>query len=205
MLGSRVGDLRYEDVNGDDQIDAADRVRMDEGTVPEVTFGLNTSVGYRNFSLYANFAGQAKASRYYYERGRPIYNIKREIYENRYTPGSTDSKYPIMPKESEPGEGEVNGAPSTFWLRDVSFVRLQTLQLGYTISEDWLSLLGLSAMEVYANGNNLFTISPMDWYDPAGTTDPDGSTAESEGGVIYSTGDFYPQTKIFNLGINITF
>lgn len=205
MLGTRVGDLQYEDINGDGLIDAADRMRLDKGTVPEMTFGFNTTIGYKRFTLFANFAGQARAWRYYYERGRPIYNIKRDIYENRYTPGSMDSLFPIMPQESEPGEGEVNGAPSTFWLRDVKFVRLQTLQLGYSVPEKLISRLKISALQIYANGNNLFTLSPMKWYDPAGTTDPDGSTVQSSGGVGYSTGNFYPQTKIFNLGINVTF
>lgn len=208
MLGTRVGDIQHEDVNGDGIIDAADLVRIDKGVVPEITFGLNTSFGYKNFSMYANFAGQSRAWRYYFESARPIYNIKRDLYEGRYTPGSMDSKYPLLSNESEPGEGDVAGAPSTFWLRDVSFVRLQTLQIGYAIPEDWVSSIGLTSVDIYANGNNLFTVTPLDWYDPAGTTNP-GNITESgtgeEGNILYSTGDFYPQTKIFNLGINVTF
>ena len=202
MAGTRVGDLRYEDINDDGTIDAADRIRVNKGPVPEITFGLNTTFGYKNFSLFANFAGQAKASLYIYQTGRPIYNILQEVYDNRYIPGSTDSKYPIMPQESSPGEGEVNGALSTFWFQDATFLRLQTLQLSYTIPADFLTKLGLSAAEVYVNGNNLFTLSKIKWYDPAGNTDNSG-----EGGidVQYSTGEFYPQTKIFNLGANISF
>lgn len=205
MVGTRVGDLQYADINEDGVINDADRIRIDKGTVPEVTYGVNTNLSYKSFSLFANFAGQARASRYYFENGRPIYNIKRDLYENRYTPGSMDSEYPILSSESEPGEGDVAGAPSTFWLRDVSFLRLQTLQIGYTVPESWIADIGLSALEVYANGNNLFTISPLKWYDPAGTEDPDAGRTGSVGGVSYSTGDFYPQTKIFNLGVNVSF
>lgn len=203
MAGTRVGDLKYEDINEDDIIDAADRIRVNKGTVPEITFGLNTTLGYKGFSLYANVAGQARAWTYIFENGRPIYNIKREIFENRYTPGSMDSKYPIMPQESAPGEGEVNGAPSTFWQQDASFVRLQTLQLAYTVPESLISRLGLMGMEVYVNGNNLLTLSRIKWYDPAGNTNNVNDEGESLGS--YSTGGFYPQTKIFNLGANITF
>lgn len=208
LLGTKVGDLQYEDVNGDGIIDAADLVRIDKGVVPEITFGFNTGFGYKNFSLYANFAGQSRAWRYYFESARPIYNIKRELYENRYTPGSMDSEYPRLSDESEPGEGDVAGAPSTFWLRDVSFIRLQTLQIGYAFPEEWISGLGLTAVDIFANGNNLFTITPLEWYDPAGTSNPGNFTQSGsgeEGNILYSTGNFYPQTKIFNLGFNVTF
>lgn len=204
MPGTRVGDLKYEDLNGDGIIDTQDKLRVDKGTVPEITFGFNTSFGYKNFSLYANIAGQARAWTYVFESGRTIYNIKRELYDNRYTPGSMDSEYPILPQESEPGEGEVNGAESTFWLQDASFVRLKTLQLGYTVPESLVSRFGLSALEFYVNGNNLVTLTNMKFYDPAGGPTSTGSEGGSDG-LLYSTGSFYPQTKIYNVGVNISF
>jgi len=111
-----------------------------------------------------------------------------------------DSKYPILPQEDALGEGEVSGLPSTFWLQNATFLRFKTLQIQYTLSESIVSKLGLSTMMLFVNGNNLFTLTGMKWYDPEGT--PVNATVD---GIGYSTGDFYPQTKIYNIGINITF
>jgi TonB-linked SusC/RagA family outer membrane protein len=199
--GTKVGDLQYRDVNDDGVINARDRIRQDKGTVPEISFGLNASVSYGNVSLFANFAGQARAWTYIYKYARTTQNALRDLYLNRYTPGSMDSKYPIIPQEDGLGEGEVSGQPSTFWLQNAAFLRFKTLQIQYTLPEKVLSRFGLSNMMVFVNGNNLFTLTGMKWYDPEGTPD----NADNDDGVEYSTGDFYPQTKIYNVGVNITF
>jgi hypothetical protein len=83
--------------------------------------------------------------------------------------------------------GEVSGLESDFWLKDVSFVRLKTLEFGYNFS---ISKIGIDRGRIYVNGFNLLTFSDFDWFDPEGTT---------------ARGAFYPQNKIFNLGINLTF
>jgi hypothetical protein len=175
-------------------------VRQDKGTIPEVTFGFNATVSYKRFSLFANFAGQSRAWTYFHKHARTTQNSLRELLLNRYVPGSMDSKYPILPQEDGAGEGEVSGMPSTFWLQDASFLRLKTLQLDYTLPESLLSKVGVSSMMLFLNGSNLFTLSDIKWYDPEGTPE-----TSSHDGFNYSTGDFYPQTKIFNVGVNITF
>ncbi|HZK98220.1 MAG TPA: TonB-dependent receptor [Prolixibacteraceae bacterium] len=198
--GTRVGDLQYRDVNLDGVINAADRVRQNKGNIPEISFGINTTLAYKNFSLFANFTGQASAWTYIYKHARTTQNSIRDLLINRYVPGSMDSKYPILPQEDALGEGEVSGLPSTFWLQNATFLRFKTLQIQYTLSESIVSKLGLSTMMLFVNGNNLFTLTGMKWYDPEGT--PVNATVD---GIGYSTGDFYPQTKIYNIGINITF
>ncbi|HLU88947.1 MAG TPA: TonB-dependent receptor [Cyclobacteriaceae bacterium] len=200
MPGTRVGDLQYRDINNDGTINSADRVRQDKGTIPELTFGLNATLNYKRFSLFANFAGQARAWTYFHKHARTTQNSLRDLLLNRYTPGSMDSKYPILPQEDAVGEGEVSGMPSTFWLQDASFLRLKTLQIDYTIPGEALSGIGLSSLMIFVNGSNLFTLSDIEWYDPEGT--PETSSYQ---GVSYSTGNFYPQTKIYNVGVNITF
>ena len=200
MASTRVGDLQYRDINNDGTINSADRVRQDKGTIPEVTFGFNATVSYKRFSLFANFAGQSRAWTYFHKHARTTQNSLRELLLNRYVPGSMDSKYPILPQEDGAGEGEVSGMPSTFWLQDASFLRLKTLQLDYTLPESLLSKVGVSSMMLFLNGSNLFTLSDIKWYDPEGTPE-----TSSHDGFNYSTGDFYPQTKIFNVGVNITF
>ncbi len=199
---TQVGDLQYRDVNDDGVIDGMDRVRQDKGTIPEITFGLNATLAYKKFSMFANFSGQGRAFTYIHKHARTTQNSLRDLLLNRYTPGSMDSKYPILPQEDGVGEGEVSGMPSTFWLQNAAFLRFKTLQLQYTLPENIISKLGLSSMMVFVNGNNLFLLTGLKWYDPEGEPTPSTS---SETGIQYSTGNFYPQTKIYNLGVNITF
>ncbi|MGM0507417.1 MAG: SusC/RagA family TonB-linked outer membrane protein, partial [Bacteroidota bacterium] len=112
-----------------------------------------------------------------------------ELIENRWTPGSMDSKYPRLPTLSAIG-GEPSGLQSTFWLQNAAFVRLKTLEVGYDVPGDLIENLGFSNLRIYANGNNLFTISEIKWFDPEGDA---------------PRGNFYPQNRIFNLGIDLTF
>ena len=203
MIGTQVGDLQYEDVNKDGVINAADRARINKGAIPEISFGLNLTMEYKGFNLYSNLAGQAKAWTYIHKYARTTANSIREILLNRYLPGSMDSKYPIIPQEDGVGEGEVSGMPSTFWLQSAAFLRLKTLQIGYTLPQNTLSKYGITSMMIFLNGTNLFTITPLEWYDPEGT--PDNSDNSSFADFRFSTGSFYPQTKIYNIGVNIAF
>lgn len=200
MPGTQVGDLQYRDVNNDGTINSADRVRQDKGVIPEFTFGFNATMSYKNFSLFANFTGQTRAWTYFHKHARTTQNSLRDLLLNRYTPGSMDSKYPILPQEDGAGEGEVSGMPSTFWLQDASFLRLKTLQIDYSLPEDLLSKIGVSSMMIFVNGSNLFTWSDIEWFDPEGTPE-----TSSHAGFNYSTGSFYPQTKVYNIGVNVAF
>lgn len=188
VQGTKVGDLKYEDVNGDGRITFLDNVRLDKTNTPEVTFGLNVTMDYKNFSLFANFAGQTRAWQYYHENARLAVNAREEFLVNRYRPGSMDSKYPILPLLNT--RTDVSGLSSTFWLRDATFVRLKTLELGYSLPQSMLSRLRVSGLRFYLNGNNLITIDKMKIYDPEGSDE---------------RGNFYPQSKIYNFGLNLTF
>jgi TonB-linked SusC/RagA family outer membrane protein len=187
VQGTKIGDLKYEDVNGDGRITFLDQVRLDRSNTPEVTFGLNSFLEYKNFSLFANFAGQTRAWQYFHENARLAVNTREELLLNRYRPGSMDSKYPILPLLNT--RTDVSGLTSTFWLRDASFVRLKTLEMAYSLPQSLLTRTRLSAMRIYVNGNNLFTIDKLKIYDPEGSNE---------------RGNFYPQSKIYNLGFNLT-
>ncbi|MVZ65246.1 SusC/RagA family TonB-linked outer membrane protein [Sphingobacterium sp. DK4209] len=186
--GSKVGDLQYQDINGNGVIDAGDRMRMDRSNIPQITFGLNAHFQYRNFSLFMNFAGQAKAWQYYHQNARIGVNGLEDLIVNRWRPGSMDSKYPRVPTLTSPGEP--SALVSTFWLQNASFLRLKTLELGYDLDPNLISQLKLSSARVFVNGNNLFTLSEIKWYDPEGTSD---------------RGTFYPQSKVFNIGLSVAF
>src|SRR5699024_5588375 len=176
------------DVNNDGTISSLDMVRMDKSNIPEITFGLNGSLGYKAFSLFANFAGQARAWQYYHQNARIAVNGLAELIENRYTPGSMDSKYPILPDLET--RTQPSGVQSTFWLQNASFLRLKTLQIGYDLPPSFLSKIKFSSARIYLNGNNLFTLSEIKWFDPEGNNE---------------RGSFYPQNKVYNLGIEFAF
>lgn len=188
VQGTKVGDLKYQDVNNDGMITFLDQVRLDRTNTPQMTFGLNFSIDYNNFSLFANFAGQSKAWQYFHENARLAVNTREELLLNRYRTGSMDSKYPILPLLDT--RTDVSGLSSTFWLRDASFVRLKTIELGYSLPQQLLSRIKVSDLRIYLNANNLFTIDKLKIYDPEGSDE---------------RGNFYPQSKIYNLGLNLTF
>lgn len=187
--GTQVGDLQYRDVNKDGVISALDRVRMNnKSNIPQITFGFNFTVTYKRFSLFSNFSGQGNAWQYYHQNTRVAINTLKELLENRWTPGSMDSKYPKLPTVET--QTEPSGLRSTFWLQNAAFLRLKTLELGYDVPQNFVNKIKLSSVRVYLNGNNLFTISDIKWFDPEGNNE---------------RGNFYPQNKIFNLGVDLSF
>lgn len=188
--GTKIGDLQYKDVNGDKQIDALDMVMVDKSIFPRVTGGFQISVEYRNFSLWTNFAGQAGGYLEYFAYGPQGQNTFDYILQNRYTPGSMDSKFPRLPTASAYGAGQVNRLESDYWLMSNSFLRLKTLELGYSLPTAFLSQFHINSFRVYINGNDLFVISKMKLFDPAN---------------VQSRGDYYPLMSVYNLGFNLTF
>jgi TonB-linked SusC/RagA family outer membrane protein len=188
--GTQVGDLQYQDKDGDGVITANDMYTSDKTSTPEIVFGLNLSMNYKNFSLWANFAGADNVWQYYHVNARIAINQLEDVIVNRYTPGSMNSKYPRLPTLEYGNFGEVDGLPSDFWLRNATYVRLKTLELSYSLPQKLLSKVKIQSLKIYLNGNNLFTIDNLKWADPENTS---------------ITGDYYPQSKIYNLGINLTF
>lgn len=186
--GSKLGDLYYRDVDGNGVIDSKDMVMTDKTNIPQITFGTNLSLTYKDFSLWANFAGATKYWQYYHVNARIAINQLEDVIINRYTEGSMDSKYPRLPTLET--QVEVSGLNSTFWMRDASYVKLKTLELSYNVPAKLLAKANVSALRVFANGNNLFTIDKLKWNDPENASNTNGN---------------YPQQKVFNLGVNLTF
>jgi TonB-dependent starch-binding outer membrane protein SusC len=186
--GTKIGDLYYEDVDGNGKIDSYDMVMTDKTNIPEITYGFNLTANYKNFSLWANFAGAARYWQYYHVNARIAINQLEDVIVNRYTPGSMDSKYPRLPTLET--QVEVSGLNSTFWMMDASYFKLKTLELSYNFPEKLLSKVKISGLRLYANGNNIFTIDKLKWNDPENSSNTNAN---------------YPQQKIFNLGLNITF
>ncbi|MEX2564925.1 MAG: TonB-dependent receptor, partial [Cyclobacteriaceae bacterium] len=184
--GTRVNDLQYEDVNGDGEINALDRKRLSKSPIPEIVFGSGISLWYNNFELDILLQGQARAWRYFYMPQGIFGNVLQDFAENRPGPDNPDSKLPNIYSD----EGEVGAWDSNFWLYNASFLRLKNVELGYSIPADLTDQLGIQNVRVYVNGLNLMTFDKFDYFDPEGL-----------GG---NRASFYPQNRVFNIGINIS-
>lgn len=185
------GDLRFVDQNNDGVIDSNDRVNIGD-PIPDVTMGLNLSFNVHNFdfSAYA-FASIGNDIVRNYERNQPLTN-KTLYYLDRWTgPGSTDS----FPRVTVGANS--NTLFSDFYVEDGSYVRLQNVQLGYTIDQETLSPLGMRSFRIYAAVNNAFTLTKYQGYDPSAS-----SGAPIGGGIDQG---FYPVPRVYMLGLNLKF
>lgn len=189
LPGAQLGDLIYEDHNGDGVINADDAVRTKYGNIPEITYGLILNADYKGFDLSILFAGQSHVSQYVLAESGTIGNFYSSWADNRWSPTNINGSYPRV---DERASASVNGGRynNSFWLNDASFLRLKNISLGYTIHAALLSRAKIGALRVYANAFNLFTITKVKDYDPEGNS---------------ASGQFYPQQRIINLGVNVKF
>lgn len=156
----RPGDLKYRDINGDKVIDSKDRVdlgKMGWSAAP-YTYGLNFTVKYKNFSLYASGTGVNgakfyKNDSYYWLRGTSKYS---EVALGRWTPETANkATFPRLTTEN----GNNNYQNSTYWLAKGDCFRLDNLQLTYDFDSSVFGNCFVNGLSVYAGTNNLFTIS----------------------------------------------
>ena len=184
VSGTRIGDLQYKDVNNDGMISAEDRIRFSGSSTPEIVYGSNIFLGYKDFDLSILLQGQARSWGYYFLPQGLFGNVIKEMAENRPSV-NPNSKYPNLASD----ESEVSALVSDFWLKNTAFLRLKNIELGYNFNKKTTDKLKLEGLRVYLNGFNLITFDNLGWFDPEGDSD---------------RGTFYPQNKIYNIGINIT-
>jgi len=184
--GTQVGDVKLLDLNNDGILNAKDRFAFDYNNIPKYTYGFNMDFQYENFDLNILFQGQAKA--YKYDNtfaalgGSDFANASVARAENRWTVSNPNG---TMPR----ADGYQPGA-STFFLYDASFIRLKTVELGYTLPKELTSRLRISNMRFFVSGFNLLTWSKeIKWADPELSGD-------------YTT---YPPLRVINLGVNVKF
>lgn len=208
------GDLKYLDLNKDGIIDSGDQTQIgrgntatsgsdgsnadnDPGRFPEITYGFTISGKWKNFDLSMHFQGAAKFDVFYagalqtpLRWGRnslAIFNDRWRLSDvtdpnSEWIPG----KYPAYRTASNS-----NYAMSDFWLNDASFLRLKSMEIGYTLPQNLSRKAGLDLVRIYANGFNLHTWTKIKFIDPEQTPRENSS--------------LYPITRNFNLGVNISF
>lgn len=186
---TQPGDLIFVDINNDGVINDEDRTNIGD-PIPDFTMGFNLTLNYKNFDLSAYaFASVGNDIVRNYERNLP--NANRPVsFLNRWTGEGTSNSFPRVTTGANN-----NILFSDFYVEDGSFVRLQNLQLGYTLSRETVEKWGLGKLRFYVSVNNLFTLTEYSGYDPtASTGEPIG------GGIDYG---FYPTPRTYLLGINL--
>lgn len=184
---ARPGDIRFLDYNKDGRINADDRVRSDKNAEPRLIFGLIFGAQWRNFDFMALFQGALGGETYIWrERAGEAGNFYKMTYENRWTPENPSSVNPrVYNRENEYWVSNRN----TYYLYNSDYVRLKNIELGYTINSPFIERAGITDMRIFANATNLLT------FDKVKVQDPEGD----------ATGQNYPQRKVMNVGVSLTF
>lgn len=194
----RPGDIRYRDMNNDGKIDSDDITRIGRNQVPSINYGLSIGFSYKNFDFGALFQGTAQSQAMvtgaltweFYNNGKVLeHHLDRWAY---YTDPATGQVVDTRATATYPrlslAETNNNRQNSTFWQKDVSYLRLKTLELGYSFDQ-FLKGTFISKARLYLSGYNLLTWSSLK------DMDPEMATNEFE----------YPIQRTFNVGVNLTF
>jgi TonB-linked SusC/RagA family outer membrane protein len=200
-VAPKGGDIKYRDLNGDGKIDGSDLTFIGNPTVPQIVYGYGLSAGFKNFDISAFFQGQAQVSLFIdASRVSPFIQSPDPDYANGNTQllkafadnhWSEDNQnlYALYPRLGANGaQIENNRQNSTWWMRDGSFLRLKSLEIGYTVPSRISNRLSLKKCRIYFNGLNLYTWSAFKLWDPE----------------VGGNGFSYPIQKVFNIGLNVS-
>ena len=190
------GDIKYVDVDGDGAITEADEGYIGGTEDPRIVYGFGGVISYKNFDF--NFFFQGTGDMYRVIGNQPYFlpgggtttegNAYSYNLDDRWTETNQDP-YAFWPRLTY-GPNVNNYRRSTWWKKDMSFLRCKTLEVGYTLPKSWLQSFYVKSCRVYVSGNNLFCLSSFKLWDPElGTND----------------GLKYPMNRSVMFGIDINF
>ena len=198
----RVGDIKYQDINGDGIINADDQVYLGYTTLPEITYGFGATASWKGFDLNVFFQGIDHVN-FFIGGGslRPTWaNMERaaiqsDVWENGWRTDRTAAEnagalYPRLSLNGQAGSSN-NSQTSSWWQRNGAFVRLKNVEVGYTFPKKWMTATHVfQSLRIYLSGNNLCTFSSFKLWDP-----------EMGGGE----GSGYPPNRVYMIGLNANF
>ncbi len=192
------GDIKYKDINNDGIIDINDEVPIGYPSTPEIIYGFGISSSYKNLDLSFFFQGSARSSFFIDAyRTSPFIdtsgsaignNALLTAWANDYWSEDNRNLYASWPRLSDQLVDN-NNRNSTWWLRDGGFLRLKSIEIGYSFKTENFSIVKLDALRLYLSGTNLLTFSKFKIWD-----------VEMGG-----NGLGYPIQKGVNFGINMNF
>lgn len=203
LVGEAVlpGDIKYIDRNGDGKITYdQDRGYVGTSVYPKFTGGLSFNMAWKGIDfnfLFQGALGSTIAMTGVYDGGimdntsmtKPFYhsgNSPRYLVENSWTPENPGADFPRLSLDTRG-----NNYASTHWYRPGDYLRLKTLQLGYTLPEKITRKAGIKKLRIYVEGSNLWTLSHVTKYN----IDPELPSVNN---------GYYPQQRVMSVGLNIT-
>ncbi len=190
---TKPGDIKYVDVDGNGVVNAGDMTYLGYGNVPEIVYGINGSISYKNFDFSFLFQGTGHVQVYlnggvimpYYNDG----NLPSLWIKNAWTEEKPNSRYPRL-EASNHNFPNTEFPPVQTYLYDASYLRLKNIEIGYNFNYKWLVNNHIENIRIYLSGQNLLTFTKVPQIDPEN---------------LHSQGWSYPQMKSFNGGITIQF
>ncbi len=192
------GDIKYRDVNGDGKISTLDKVPIGFPTTPEIIYGFGLSAGYKGIDASFFFQGSARES-FWIDAEKIAPGVDNNAiltcFADDYWSESNPNPYALWPRLSHDNVVNNTGDEdkkidnrSTWFMEDGSFLRLKSVELGYTLPKRLLKKMYLKNLRVYVSGTNLCYFSKFKLWDPEMAGDGLG----------------YPIQRVFNVGLNIS-
>jgi hypothetical protein len=188
-----VGDFRFVDADGDGVLEKDDDRQIVGNYMPDFYYGFGFQLGYKGFDLVANFQGVY---------GNEILNLERrylcnmEASFNMMKESLQRFPYGELNRATRKSTGNNGACTSTFHIEDGSYLRLQTLSLGYTFPNRLMKKAGLSNFRIYLQGSNLLTFTNYTGYNPEVNKRADDALRPGED---YCS---YPLPRTFTLGLS---
>lgn len=196
------GDIKYKDINGDGLINREDNVPIGYSGSPNIMYGFGASMGYKGFDFSFFFQGSAQSSFFIDLNatspfikntdkmlgGKDNNNAMLKVWADDYWSESNRNPYAKWPRLSAE-KVDNNTQASTWFLHDGSYVRLKSVELGYTVPTSFTKKAGLQSFRLYVSGLNLLTFSKFKLWDPE----------------MGGNGLGYPIQRVFNVGLNVNF
>lgn len=190
------GDIKYLDLDGNNIIDGnGDQVPIGYPETPEIVYGGGFSFGYKSFDFSAFVQGSARSSIFInndaiqpFKKVNGLESGLLKIIADDHWSESNRNVYAFWPRLSD-RTIQNNSWTSTWWMRNGAFLRLKSVELGYTLPKSLLKKFKLANARFYLNGNNLFVISGFKLWDPE----------------MGSNGLAYPVQRVYNVGVNLSF
>lgn len=198
-----AGDIKYKDINKDGIISEADQVPIGFPTSPEIVYGFGLSAGYKGLDVSCFFQGLARES-FWLNVGNGngtthpfVDNTKMDglgqnqllkAYADDHWSENNRNLYALWPRLSSTVISN-NNRTSTYFMQDGSFLRLKSVEVGYTFPKKLLKKLFMSNLRIYYSGTNLLSFSKFDLWDPE----------------MAGNGLGYPIQRVHNIGIQVGF
>ncbi|MGM0407425.1 MAG: SusC/RagA family TonB-linked outer membrane protein, partial [Bacteroidota bacterium] len=191
------GDVRFVDIDGDGKINEDDKT-MIGSPHPDWIFGLNTNLNYKGFDLTIFLQG-ALGNEVYYGAYRTDLNNNNKpyfLYENAWTPENQSGEFPRYTVN----DNNNNFSHNSMFVFDGSYLRVQNLELGYSLKNSMLNKLSIEKLRIYVSGRNLFVLTSYPGADPEVGNSNFGDDKTSIG----IDRGLYPRSKIISFGINMS-